>query len=191
MTQLHDRKGKVGLFLCILASILTFSRGGLLVLFGLFILYFIFRRGLNRLKTIMVTALGGVIIYTVAFYVLHINIYDLFVARMGDLTYDGGSNRIDLWARAIGFMTDNPWIGLGPYNYAQYNEYYYGVDLSAHNTYLDILTDAGVLSLLFLSVVSLRRRVSTRSVKVVSFKTVYDVCTNWICCTVIATVSHY
>ena len=68
---------------------------------------------------------------------------------MGDLTYDGGSNRIDLWARAIGFMTDNPWIGLGPYNYAQYNEYYYGVDLSAHNTYLDILTDAGVLSLLF------------------------------------------
>jgi O-antigen ligase len=142
-----SRKNNIGLFLCLITSILTFSRGGLLILLVIFMVYFFLNKPANQwrlfLSTCFFLSIAGVVSYILGFRVL-----DILQNRFQDFSNDGGSGRIELWGRAWDFFTSNPLFGIGASNFADYNAFEYGDELVVHNTFLEILTESGLIGLL-------------------------------------------
>lgn len=147
MTMWQTRKGKIALLVCVFTSVLTFSRGGLLALLILLLVFVVTHKSLKKIKMVLSLLLGAIALHWISISYLSINLYEILFARMVDFTSDGGSNRFMLWERAVEFITMNHWLGLGPYNFSSYNDFHYGDRLSVHNTFLDIAADAGLIGL--------------------------------------------
>ncbi|MEC3883970.1 O-antigen ligase family protein [Halobacillus sp. HZG1] len=148
---------KAGLILCIVTNILTFSRGGLLVMVVLFLLYGMLNHPFKQLKMTMGVILSVAFACYIAVVYLKFDLISILESRMNDFTSDGGSGRIELWGRAWEYFETHKIVGIGAFNFADYNAFKYGDNLSVHNTFLDVLAEAGLLGiffyLLFLSLV--------------------------------------
>ncbi|MDP4552607.1 O-antigen ligase family protein [Alkalihalobacillus macyae] len=148
---LCNRKGsfnKIGLLLCILTNFLTFSRGGLLAMFLIVGLYFLMNNPLAQLKLLFgfvtsVTLIGYILIYYLKFDVLSI-----IQSRISDFSNDGGSGRFVLWERAWDYFTSHSLLGIGAFNFPNYNEFYHGENIQVHNMFLDILSESGIIGFL-------------------------------------------
>ncbi|MDG5787889.1 O-antigen ligase family protein [Evansella sp. AB-P1] len=140
---------KLGLFLCIITSILTFSRGGLLVIGILFFLYFIMSNIGKQLKMLMISVSLSLVAIYISLLFSQLNVIEMLDSRFGDFSNDGGSGRFELWGRAIDFFSTNILVGIGAFNFSDYNDFYYGDNLSVHNTFFDILSESGVLGFFF------------------------------------------
>jgi O-antigen ligase len=140
-------KNNFGLFLCLITSVLTFSRGGLLILMVIFMVYFILNKPANQWRLIIST-FSFLSIAWVASYLLGFRVLDILQNRFQDFSNDGGSGRLELWGRAWDFFTSNPLFGIGASNFADYNAFKYGDQLVVHNTFLEILTESGLIGLL-------------------------------------------
>ncbi|UZJ79381.1 O-antigen ligase family protein [Fictibacillus sp. KU28468] len=143
-----SHKNRFGLALCVLTSVLTFSRGGLLVLlliFGLYIL--LLNQPLKQLKL----ALGSLFTLLLGAYVLvtflKFDLVGILESRMNDFSSDGGSGRFELWGRALNFFSTHMWTGIGANNFLDYNQYQYGDTLHVHNTFLEILAESGLIGI--------------------------------------------
>lgn len=140
---------KVGLLLSIITSLLTFSRGGLLAMVIVFLLYFLMNRPLQQAKLL----LGSVVMLSFLAYLaivqLKFDFYGILESRVEDFSQDGGSGRFDLWARAWEFFSTHQIFGIGAFNYPDYNFYYFGDSHYVHNTFLDILSESGLIGLFF------------------------------------------
>jgi O-antigen ligase len=141
-------KNNFGLFLCLITSLLTFSRGGLLILAVIFMVYFLLNKPANqwRLFLSVCSFLG---IAWVASYFLGFRVLDTLQNRFKDFSSDGGSGRLELWGRAWDLFTSNPVFGIGASNFTEYNAFKYGDQLVVHNTFLEILTESGLIGLFF------------------------------------------
>jgi O-antigen ligase len=84
----------------------------------------------------------------VASYLLGFRVLDILQNRFQDFSNDGGSGRLELWGRAWDFFSSNPLFGIGASNFADYNAFKYGDQLVVHNTFLEILTESGLIGLL-------------------------------------------
>lgn len=152
---LCNRKGalnKVGLLLCILANILTFSRGGLLAMVLIVLIYFFMNNPIVQFKLLFgfitsLTFLGYFLMFQLNFDVMKI-----IESRISDFSNDGGSGRFHLWERAWGYFQANPLTGIGAFNFPNYNELHHGENIQVHNMFLDILAESGIIGfLLFLT----------------------------------------
>ncbi|TKD70809.1 O-antigen ligase family protein [Pseudalkalibacillus hwajinpoensis] len=145
----HTLKNKVGLFLCLTTSILTFSRGGLVALILIFLLYAVTNKPKEQLKLIGgVIASLGIMAY-IAIVELKFDVFSLVASRVDDLSSDGGSGRFELWGRAIDYFSSHMVLGLGAFNFSDYNLFDYGEPHYVHNTFLEILSDSGITGLFF------------------------------------------
>lgn len=134
-----------------LVLLLTFSRGGLLSLLtgiGAFTIMWLARQ--QRIKTIINPALiisGGIIIGSILMI-----IYISIVLRYGSGASDEG--RLDMWRSAIEIAIDNPIDGVGAGLFGRAFRDYRSPELardklaSAHNAYLNIAAETGLLGLI-------------------------------------------
>jgi len=131
----------------LIADILTFSRGGYLGLIGglIFFLFFLWKKlGWTGKKIVAVSILGFLL---AIFYPSPIS---QRLQSSFDLKEGSNKGRLSIWEDSGKIIADNPLLGVGLGNYAlaikplaTYREPIY-----AHNTYLDIAAETGILNAL-------------------------------------------
>ncbi|WP_283153435.1 O-antigen ligase family protein [Guptibacillus hwajinpoensis] len=148
---LCNRKGsinKVGLLLCILTNFLTFSRGGLLAMFLIVALYFVMNNPIAQMKLLFGFITSTLLFGYILIYYLKFDVLGIIESRISDFSNDGGSGRFVLWERAWDYFTSHFLIGIGAYNFPDYNELYHGENIQVHNMFLDILSESGIFGFL-------------------------------------------
>lgn len=136
---------KAGLLLCILTNILTFSRGGLLAVTLIVILYFFMNNPVTQIKLFFGFLTSFTIIGYVVIFYLKFDVMRIIESRINDFSQDGGSGRFVLWERAWDYFSSNVWLGIGAFNFPDYNELHYGEYIHVHNMFLDILAESGII----------------------------------------------
>ena len=142
----------VGITIIIFALLLAQKRTGLLTLITFFITYYIFMSKLNNksnwdtIKTIII------FIFTLCVSYLIINFISKYINieilnKMMNIEEDGGSGRMNLWMQVINALKNSNIITL-IFGHG-FNSVYYeiGMHLSAHNDFLEIIYDYGILGL--------------------------------------------
>lgn len=145
------RAWMIGAILIFLADILTFSRGGYVgLIFGmsafflpLFLRSFQWKKQIFRISMLTLFSVGLILLSPVG------------TRLFSSFSQSDGSNieRLRLWQEAVVFITEHPIFGTGLGNYplfvkpsASYREPIY-----AHNLYLDIAAESGIVGLFFFS----------------------------------------
>ena len=145
LTHLDNKRNKLGLVLFSLSIILSFSRGAYISILFAFIIYFIFDIDLfGKVKFILLF----ILLLFVAIYCLDlmsIDIYSVIDSRFKALTTDGGSGRLELWTNALNTFKDHPFFGIGINSTVQYGDLIYGNAHYIHNTYLEVLSEGGII----------------------------------------------
>jgi O-antigen ligase len=144
--------------------ILSASRGGLLFAILTSILAFTTSR-IGARRAIIATVATGIGV-GLGYFLLILLAPDAFREVLGLVEYEGTqSDRLRLFARYLQMLGDHPLgIGLAPANFAaRIAEYHIPGVVSAHNIYLDIALQTGVLGLLMflaivVSILALNRR---------------------------------
>ena len=139
-----------GLFL-ILTLILTFSRGGYLGFLAglLFLLPFFWKRADFSFKK-------GIFIFGLFLLGLGVFFGGPILGRFTssfDLSEGSNQGRLEIWRQALDFFWEKPFLGHGLSSYPLLVDpaLNYKSPVSAHNLYLEILTELGLLGLLFFS----------------------------------------
>lgn len=160
LCHFESRKNKIGLILVIFTNLLTFSRGGLLVIFLLVVVNVLLNKPVRKLKLVMGMSASLSIVGYIAMRLMKFDIYSILQSRVEDFSEDGGSGRLVLWERAWEYFNSNILVGIGAFNFSDYNFFENGDPLTAHNTYLDILAESGLLGFisygLFLTLVFIK-----------------------------------
>lgn len=145
LTNMTTVRNKIGFTLCILTTVLTFSRGGILAMLLIIMIYIVISNSSERWRTM--TTIGVIFIPAVYFaiFIMKIDVGALLVGRIEDFSNDGGSGRFELWGRAWEYFLAHPVMGIGADNFIEYNNVHYGENLYTHNTLLQILTESGLL----------------------------------------------
>lgn len=128
----------VFLGLSVLFLFLTISRGAILSLAIILLLYLI--KGYRSKSSFLIFFM--LIILSVIVYLFFYQYVDFFINRIEN---DGTSNRTEIWADAFNVFSDNMFFGVGDYRYMETN----GVKLSAHNVYIHKLASEGIFSSFF------------------------------------------
>lgn len=153
LCNLNHMRNRIGLLLCIITSVLSFSRGGLVAFVAIFILYIlILNNPIKQLRLLMGSFLAIAVTFYIAVTFLRFDIYGVIQSRMQDFSSDGGSGRFELWGRAWDYFMDSPWIGVGASNFLPYNQFQFGDSLQVHNTFLEILSETGIIGAFCFSV---------------------------------------
>ncbi|WP_223591811.1 O-antigen ligase family protein [Neobacillus bataviensis] len=143
----NSLKNKLGLLLCIIANLLTFSRGGILIMAFLVLIYIVINNPMKQLKLIVGLTVSLLVSVYITIVYLHFDIFGILQSRVGDLSQDGGSGRLELWGRAWDYFTSHMFFGIGAFNFSDYNFFQYGTSLLVHNTFLEILSESGLLGI--------------------------------------------
>ena len=121
---------------------ITYTRSALACLF-----IFVFALGILKYKKIL---LGGIILFLTAYF-----LSDIFQQRLWELfTLDPYGSivwRLRLWQQMLPISLWQPWFGYGIGTFDNLAEYYRGFDwgsLEAHNDYLKIFVENGIIGLL-------------------------------------------
>lgn len=137
----------IALGLLVLADMLTFSRGGYLGLsVALITMPIICWKEINqKYKKILLGGLLGVLIFLAIPNPFSERFFSIFNLKEGS-----NSGRIETWKQSVNVIKEHPAFGVGIGNYpleikptAGYREPIY-----AHNTYLDIAVDSGIVNAL-------------------------------------------
>ncbi|HHE45744.1 MAG TPA: O-antigen ligase domain-containing protein, partial [Candidatus Moranbacteria bacterium] len=144
---LKERKKRWIIASCVifLADLLTFSRGGYLgLLAGFIFLLFIFRKIIvSRYKMVL-------FLTSVAIFLILITPNPLASRFFSSFNLKEGSNegRITMWEKAVETIKNYPLLGVGIGNFPlEVNSLVnYRVPIYAHNTYLDIASESGILA---------------------------------------------
>ena len=137
----------VSLSLLLLCNLLTFSRGGYLGIVGglVFLTVFFWRK--ISLKTKIFFAISCIFL---GLLLIIPNPISGRYASIFNLQEGSNKGRIEIWQKTLEIIGANPWLGVGIGNYplemkptASYREPYY-----AHNTYLDVAVETGIVNAL-------------------------------------------
>lgn len=135
----------VGLLLTVITCILTLSRGGLLALALGLLIYFLFMKLSAKFGAIMISTITGFFAYFTILKLTNINILSTLFLRFDLLLSDGGSGRVSIWENGWKLFVENPLTGIGIYNFLGYNTSIFGDKHYMHNTYLEVLTESGII----------------------------------------------
>ena len=93
----------------------------------------------SKPKVLFKLSFIALLITPIIFYIIEnwfsIDLLSIILERANSTTSDGGSGRLDLWSRGLGYMLDSPVFGIGAFNFPQYNLYFYGKEMYMHNTF--------------------------------------------------------
>ncbi|MBH0156570.1 O-antigen ligase family protein [Fictibacillus sp. 5RED26] len=146
LCNLNHIRNRIGMLLCIITSVLSFSRGGLVAFIAIFLLYIlILNNPIKQLRLLIGTFLAIAVSFYIAITFLSFDIFGVIQSRMQDFSSDGGSGRFELWGRAWDYFLSSPWIGVGASNFLPYNQFQFGDSLQVHNTFLEILSETGII----------------------------------------------
>ncbi|GAA0707306.1 O-antigen ligase family protein [Paraclostridium ghonii] len=159
---------------------LSYSRGGLIGIFIVTVLIVISNLSRDSLKKLILFTICIAFVVIILFMFTNINdtihktvgidILDTLNRRMGG---DGsGSGRIPLWKHGIYFFTTSPLIGIGLYNFRQYNQLFFNNPRYVHNVFVEILCENGIIgsSIFILFLVSFMKNKSTcKEGKIIKF----------------------
>lgn len=146
LCNLNHIRNRIGMLLCIITSVLSFSRGGLVAFIAIFILYIlILNNPIKQLRLLIGTFIAIAVSFYIAITFLSFDIFGVIQSRMQDFSSDGGSGRFELWGRAWDYFLSSPWIGVGASNFLPYNQFQFGDSLQVHNTFLEILSETGII----------------------------------------------
>ncbi len=144
----------VAILVILSALLLTFSRSAYLGLFaGLsLLLLLLLRTYFRRIKRLSLIIISVSLILFFAI-LLQTPVGGRFMASF-DLGEISNSERLDNWGEAITLIKENPLVGVGIGSYSLnvgklrgYNDVDYRLPLYAHNTYLDIWAEMGIIGL--------------------------------------------
>lgn len=97
---------------------------------------------------ILVALLCLVIMYAASSFI-QIDLNQIISSRINDFSSDKGSGRFELWKQAITYFMSHPLLGIGAFNFSDYYAFEHNEKLYVHNTYLEILVEAGIIGFLF------------------------------------------
>lgn len=148
-----DTRKKLFLYsagILLLADILTFSRGGYLGLAVALPLVFLLQQKKWGMKPFL-----GFMVFLPLLLWLGMPVYERFSSSF-TLTDTSSLERLTLWKTALVAIQEHPWFGLGLGNYAEWVHPGLGASIPyyAHNLYLDIAVEGGLLSLLLFLIMS-------------------------------------
>lgn len=132
----------------LLASLLTFSRGGYLGLATAFIILSVpFLSSLGIKKIIPAAAL---LLFICGPFLLFPNPITSRLTSIFDFSEGSNLGRIETWSRAVEIIRNNPLgVGLGNYALAIKPSADYREPIYAHSVYLDIASEIGIIGLVF------------------------------------------
>lgn len=129
----------------LLADLLTFSRGGYLGLFAALLVVFLMNMKKFTVNKINIFFLSLLVFFIMLFSPVRERFISIF-----DFTEGSNAKRIVIWKESLEIIKNNPWgVGLGNYSLAVKPDADYREPIYAHNMYLDIATETGIISLLF------------------------------------------
>ncbi|HHQ2480332.1 TPA: O-antigen ligase family protein [Bacillus cereus] len=142
-------RNKIGLLLSITTILLTFSRGALVTFLLLIVLSVVLKDSLGKIKFV----LGLTIIYVVVSLCINqytgIVLEEMIIERFSTFSEDRGSGRLDLWEQGLQLFKENALLGIGSYNFSMYHLFLYGSQMYVHNTFLEVLSETGILGTCF------------------------------------------
>uniref|UniRef100_UPI00241E810E O-antigen ligase family protein n=1 Tax=Cloacibacillus evryensis TaxID=508460 RepID=UPI00241E810E len=148
MNKWDNLMNKLAMFFSIAAILLTFSKGTYIAnLLTYFIAQAVIQK--NKLRLVINYFNLAITLLLMSFLInefFHINIAQIMASRFFIHTEDMGSvmsNRNVLWETAIKLFFQFPIFGIGLFNFREYSNHY------AHNTYLEILCESGVIGFFF------------------------------------------
>ncbi|WP_223701141.1 O-antigen ligase family protein [Sutcliffiella deserti] len=145
----HNWKNRLGLILCIAANLLTLSRGGFVALVIMFAVYLVLNKPYKQMKILVGSVLSLSLLAYIVIVQLKFDMLGMINSRFEDFSTDGGSGRFELWGRAWSFFSDNMIFGIGAFNFSDYNLFRHNDTLTVHNTFLDILSESGLVGISF------------------------------------------
>lgn len=143
----------LALSITVLAIFLSFSRGGIIAILlttciAAIVLFF-------RVLLSKKIPLKLFFIYTIVLLLLLLIFYffasssneyvDIIQKRLSSI--GSGSGRFQIWSDLISLWSERPVFGFGLYNFLHYNTVMFGNSHYAHNTFLEILFDTGLVGL--------------------------------------------
>lgn len=111
------------------------------------LIYILLNNPLKQLKLLAGLAGSLFVAVYIAIVYMKFDIFDILGSRIEDFSQDGGSGRLELWGRAWDYFTTHMFFGIGAFNFADYNFFQYGDNLEVHNTFLDILSESGLVGI--------------------------------------------
>ncbi len=164
----------IGALICTYGAMLTLSRGGLVALAAALIAAILMAGRWRR----AVAALAAVVVLGAVGYFGVVASPDA-KARVTNVAEGGGTGRVDIWTIGWRMVQDEPLRGVGSGNFKYRSVHYllepgaleradYIVDdpKVAHNTYLQVLAELGIVGLvLFLGIISFSLRCTVRAVR--------------------------
>lgn len=125
----------IGLLICVYSILITGSRSGILILGVQFLIWFFYA---NKEARVVVKIIVSAIIVAIAGYIMftYVNVETLErILGTGDLAFTDSTGRDDYWRTALNLFKASPILGHGWGAYP------------AHNTFLTILVDIGIVGL--------------------------------------------
>lgn len=154
LVNYKTRKGKLGLILSSMVIILTFSRGAY-VSIVLSLLVVIFNLSGKSFFYKIKTIFKPIIILMIMMYLINVffnfNILEMINKRFYAIEIDEGSGRTVLWTNALKTFAEHPVFGIGINSSLEYNKTHYGTKNYVHNTYLEVLSETGIIGILVYS----------------------------------------
>lgn len=131
-----------------ISLLLTGKRGHIIFSLGaIFVTYYFASADKKRGRIFKI--IGALLAAIVAFLIVSqfIPAINIFVERFAQLAEEGNidANRSDLYKLAWQFFVDSPLFGIGWDGYQTYYSKFLGMDIDAHNIYLQLLCETGVI----------------------------------------------
>ncbi len=155
--QEHKILNRCALLMCSVAMLLTGKRGPLIfVAFAIFVLYFLYQSNQKNIIKKILQVIGVLIVLVVAVIALYQTVPQLatFVSRFQETASAGDVTlgRSAYWNLALEMFSSNTVLGSGWYRFAEFTIYRLGFTTHAHNIYVQLLAETGVVgTLLFLA----------------------------------------
>lgn len=133
----------------LIIMILTFSRGGLYFFGLMFILLNI--ENIRKIKLKYYNILGFLILVPISYFIYNFTVNQTEGAVLKRYNEEGVSNRDILVSVGIDIYEDNPLFGIGTgnFNNVANDRKYFGQVSGAHNEYIRILAEHGILCFIF------------------------------------------
>jgi O-antigen ligase len=145
-------KYKFCFLLYLLLIVLTFSRGAFISLIFTFSFIAIskYKSNFKSIFNFMfLILLASFIIPITINHFFEIDIYKIILVRFFESSFDEGSGRLTLWLNAIETFKKFPLFGIGINSSLNYNLINYGTFNYVHNTYLEVLSETGIIGFYF------------------------------------------
>jgi O-antigen ligase len=134
---------------CILALLLTGSRGGAFAMAVSFLMLPVVWRRLPLIqRALSLTAMFGIASWAV--FMVPAAIWKRLGSAGTELQSGTLSRRLDLWQGGIATFRDHPWLGVGSGTYGLAIMRLVDIPYAAHNTFLSVLVETGTLGALLL-----------------------------------------